>query len=253
MQDGKTSDASTLQPCGQLPKGLNLEQLIPAARDFRYLLGKGYPRQASLTLVGNRYHLSLAARHILLRGVFDPEAAVRRRLKLCPVRKLAGRSLALDGHNILITLECSLQGMPMTVADDGFIRDIGQISKKYRPSPITEQALILVSRFLASHGVGPVMFWYDAPMSRSGELAANTRRILQQHHLRGEAQAVPVPEKRLLEFEGVIATSDTYLIDRSRVVADVAGEIIRQFPQVWIISLAEGASTEKLRQDTKKG
>ena len=81
------------------------------------------------------------------------------------------------------------------------------------------------------------MFWYDAPMSRSGELAARTREILQDCQLPGDAQAVPVPEKRLLEFKGVIGSSDTYLIDRSGLVADVAGEIIRQMPGVQIINL----------------
>jgi hypothetical protein len=224
----------------QFSYGLNVEQFLSAGRDFRYLLRRGYPRQASLSLVGNRYSLSGAARQILLRGVFDPAAAAWRRLKLRPVQTLTGQPLALDGHNVLITLECSLQGLPVTAADDGFIRDIGQISSRYRLSPITEEALHRVGSFLAAHGVGPVMFWYDAPMSRSGELAALTRTIMQQHQLDGEAQAVPVPEKKLLEFEGVIGSSDTYLIDRAGLVADVAGEIIRLIPEAWIISLTEG-------------
>jgi hypothetical protein len=218
-------------------EGSDAAQLLPAARDFRDLLGKGYPHQASLTLVGNRYHLSRAARQILVRGVFDPAAAARRGLKLCPVKDLAGRPLALDGHNVVITLECALGGIPLTAADDGFIRDIGQVSHKFRPSKLTEQALRRLSRYLAVHGAGPVMFWYDAPMSRSGELAARTREILQDCQLPGDAQAVPVPEKRLLEFKGVIGSSDTYLIDRSGLVADVAGEIIRQMPGVQVINL----------------
>ncbi len=237
MQDGEMARATVLKPANQLFDGLNVAQLLPAAQDFRFLLGKGYPHQASLTLVGNRYDLSWAARQILLRGVFDPATAARRRLKLCPVRNLAGRPLALDGHNVVITLECALRGVPVTAADDGFIRDIGQISQKFRPSPLTEQALRCLSRYLVDHEVGPVTFWYDAPMSRSGELAATTRRILQDCELPGDAQAVPVPEKRLLEFAGVIGSSDTYLIDRSGLVADVAGEIIRQLPGVQIIGL----------------
>jgi hypothetical protein len=143
----------------------------------------------------------------------------------------------LDGHNVVITLEGALRGIPVTAADDGFIRDIGQISQKFRSSPVTEEALRRLSLYLAVHKVGPVTFWYDAPMSRSGELAATTRRILQDCELAGDAQAVPVPEKRLLEFAGVIGSSDTYLIDRSGQVADVAGEIIRQMPQVRIILL----------------
>ena len=49
-------------------EGSEAAQLLPAARDFRDLLGKGYPHQASLTLVGNRYQLSWAARQILSEG-----------------------------------------------------------------------------------------------------------------------------------------------------------------------------------------
>lgn len=240
MHHGELAAPPASEPLLQVAAGLILARLRPAAQDFRFLLGQGYPRQASLTLVGNRYNLSLAARQILLRGVCDPAAAAQRRLKLCPLAKLAGRPLAVDGHNVLITLECGLRGLPVTAADDGFIRDIGQISHKFRASALTEQALHSLSHFLASPGVGPVRFYYDAPMSHSGDLAATTRRILRDHHLSGDAQAVPVPEKELLEFPGAIASSDTHLIDRSGLVVDVAGEILRQIPGVWIVSLAEG-------------
>jgi hypothetical protein len=213
-------------------------ELLPAAQDYRFLLGKGYPWQASLALVGNRYNLPGPARQILHRGVFNPAVAAQRRRKLCLVRNLAGRPLALDGHNVVITLESALRGIPVMAADDGFIRDIGQVSHRFRFTPLTEQVLQRLSYYLTTHSIGPVMFWYDAPMSHSGELAAATRRILQAFQLNGDAQAVPVPEKQLLKFPEVIGSSDTYLIDRSEQVADVAGEIIRQLPQVQIIALA---------------
>jgi hypothetical protein len=216
---------------------VDVTQLLAAAYDFRFLLGKGYPHQASLILVGNRYDLPWAARQILRRGVFDPKVAARRRLKLGLVQDFAGRSLALDGHNVLITLECALRGIPVLAADDGFIRDIGQVSHTFRPSPLTDQVLEHLSRYLAGHEIGPVTFWFDAPMSRSGELAATTRKIMQACRLPGEAQAVPVPEKRLLEGTDVIGSSDTYVIDRSWQVVDVAGEIIRQMSGVGIIGL----------------
>lgn len=226
-----------LSPLSQRRKEVDATQLLLAAYDFRFLLGKGYPHQASLTLVGNRYDFRWAVRQILRRGVFDPKVAARRRLKLCLVQEIAGRPLALDGHNVVITLECALRGIPVLAADDGFIRDIGQVSRTFRPSPLTDQVLQSLSHYLAKHNVGPVTFWFDSPMSRSGELAATTRRIMQACHLPGEAQAVPVPEKRLLEGTGVIGSSDTYVIDRSGQVVDVAGEIIRQMPGVGIIGL----------------
>jgi len=217
---------------------VNEAQLLPAAQDFRFLLAKGYPRQASLDLVGNRYNLPGADRQLLHRGVFAPAVAAQRRRKLVLVRDLSGRPLALDGHNVIITLEIAFRGIPVLAADDGFIRDIGQVSHTYRPTPLTEQVLQRLSRYLAAHSVEPVMVWYDAPMSRSGELAAMTRRIFQACQLAGDARAVPVPEKQLLEFSGIIGSSDTYLIDQAEQVIDVAGEIIRQLPQVQIISLA---------------
>ena len=54
---------------------------------------------------------------------------------------------------------------------------------------------------------------------------------------------MPVPEQQLLEFSGVIGSSDTYLIDQAEQVIDVAGEIIRQLSQVRIISLAGETAT----------
>jgi hypothetical protein len=236
-QVGEMATAPTRQPGFHVFNEAELPQLLRAAQDFRYLLGRGYPRQASLTLVGNRYQLTGAARQVLHRGVFDPQVAAARRLKLRPVRDLAGRPLALDGHNVVITLECGRRGIPVTAADDGFIRDIGQISHSFRPSPLTEQTLKLLVGYLAAQGVGPVMFWYDAPMSRSGELATLTRSMLQAGGVAGEARAVPVPEKELVAGDGAIGSSDTYLIDRAGVVVDVAGEIIRQSYGCQIIAL----------------
>ena len=138
----------------QFYDAVDMPQLRLAAQDFRYLLARGYPRQAALTLVGNRYQLTGAARQILHRGVFDPEVAAQRRLKLRPVGDLSGRPLALDGHNVVITLESALRGIPVTAADDGFIRDIGQISHTFRPSSLTEQALKLLGGYLAGTGSG---------------------------------------------------------------------------------------------------
>lgn len=188
--------------------------------------------------MGNRYNLPEASRQILRRGVFNPALAVKRRQKLWLTPNLAGRPLALDGHNVLITVESAWRGIPVMAADDGFIRDIGQVSRRFRSTSLTEKVLQDISCYLGSHLLGPVLFWYDEPMSHSGELAAATRRILQECRINGDAQAVPVPEKHLLEFRGVIGSSDTYLIDRAQQVVDVAGEIIRQLPHVKIISLA---------------
>ena len=201
--------------------------LQQAARDFRYLLDRGYPREASLTLVGNRYDLEAPARQILHRGVFAGEVAQARRSKLWVLADLAGQPMALDGHNVLITLESALKGLTLVAADDGFIRDVAQLSGAYRESPVTQQALALLAAYLSRHHPGPLTILYDAPIKRSGELARQTRETFGAQGLFTEARAVPVPERELLEFSGAVATSDTHLIDAREVVVDLAGEIIR--------------------------
>jgi hypothetical protein len=205
-----------------------MPSLQQAARDFRYLLNRGYPRQASLTLVGNRYNLPRAARQLLHRGVFADAVAQARRARLKPLSALAGQPLAVDGHNVLITLESALQGRPLVAADDGFVRDVAQLSRAYRDSPLTRRALDLLAGYLARHAPGPLTILYDAPMKRSGELAELTRQIFAARGLAVEARALPVPERELLAFPGAVATSDTHLIDAQAVLVDLAGEIIRR-------------------------
>jgi hypothetical protein len=207
--------------------------------DFRYLLARGYPRRAALTLVGNRYRLAHTARQLLHRGVFAPAVAAARRAKLRRLREFPGQPLALDGHNVLITLECAGRGLPLVAADDGFIRDVGQISRAFRVSPATDRVLTLIADYLAAQASGPLQVFYDAPLSLSGELAGRTREILASRGLTVQARAVPVPERELAAFDGPIATSDTALIDAHAPVVDLAGEIIRGQPAWQVISLED--------------
>lgn len=202
--------------------------LHQAAIDLRYLLNRGYPREASLVLVGNRYHLDRTARQLLHRGVFAAAHAQARRAKLWLLADLTSRPLALDGHNVLITLESALQKRPLVAADDGFIRDAAEMSRAFRASPATKQALALLAAYVARHQTGPLTILYDAPMKKSGELAQLTREIFQAQGLSVESRAVAVPERELLAFPGPVATSDSHLIDRKELVVDLAGEIIRQ-------------------------
>jgi hypothetical protein len=211
--------------------------LPQAAADFRFLLARYYPRMAALGLVGNRYGLDEMARRLLHRGVFAPEAAAARRAKLRQLREVSGLPLALDGHNVLITLECAARRLPLVAADDGFIRDVGEISRAFRVSEATNQVLMLLAAYLADQRAGALEVFYDAPLSRSGDLARYTREIFASRGLAVQAAAVPVPERRLSAFPGAIATSDTALIDAHAAVVDLAGEIIRSHPEWRVIGL----------------
>ena len=121
-----------------------------------------------------------------------------------------------------------MRNLPLVAADDGFIRDVGQVSRAFKASPETDRVLALLGDYLARHQSGPLQVFYDAPLSFSGELARRTEAVWAARSLIVQARAVPVPERELAGFKGAIATSDTALIDAHDPVVDLAGEIIRQ-------------------------
>ena len=106
--------------------------LEDAAKDLRYLLNRGYPRKVCLELVGNRYRLSFDERHLLHRGVFSELDSKSRLEKRIPAGRTKNRNLAIDGYNVLITVEAGLCGRPLVLADDGFTRDISGLSGKFK-------------------------------------------------------------------------------------------------------------------------
>ncbi len=208
--------------------GLKSAKLSPAAVDFKWLLSRGYPRQGSLTLVGNRYDLDAEVRELLHRGVFAPAEAEARRAKLLAPQQLKGRALAVDGHNVIITVESALLGRPLIRADDGVVRDIARLSARFRPSSTTDQALDLIVATLRDMGVARADFWLDQRMSRSGELAAAIREKFSAAGLAGDARAVPVPERELAGHDWPVATSDSALMDQVGAVFDLAGHIVAE-------------------------
>jgi hypothetical protein len=214
-------------------------ELWQAADDFRFLLNRGYPRDASLQLVGNRYNLDHDHRHLLRRGIFAAAIAAQRKNKKVSLEEIRGRALAIDGYNCLITLESALKGKTILLADDGFFRDISGVSSSYKETPATNQALGLIIDLLIAAATTDILFLLDSPISASGKLATRIRGLMKEQGLRGDAQAVKVPEQLMIGYEGIIATSDTALIDQSNQVFDLADHIITQHLRSPFIDLAK--------------
>jgi hypothetical protein len=212
-----------------------------AAEDFRYLLNRGYPRKATLELVGNRYGLTFDERHLLHRGVFSDIDSKSRRRKIISLKAIRNKNLAIDGHNVLITVEAALSGRPLILADDGFVRDISGLSGRFKKTEMTDQAIRRIVTSLKKWRPRHALFLFDAPISKSGVLAQELGALLKKEGLPGDALAMKVPEKTLIGFQGVIATSDTAVIDRSEKVIDLAGDIIRaQMGSMCLLKLKRG-------------
>ncbi len=204
------------------------DSFFKAAEDLRYLLSRDYPRTGTLTFVGNHYQLPRDEREILYRGVYPDSVAQARQNKLIPPESMEGRSIGVDGHNVLITLESALSGRVIVSCDDGVIRDTSGVSHAFRPTDLTLQALDLVLDHVVNYNMRSILFLLDAPMSLSGELASQISAAMSGRGIMGRARAVPDPDAELSSFPGIVATSDSILIDRVDEPIDLAGHIIRQ-------------------------
>jgi hypothetical protein len=158
--------------------------------------------------------------------VYSFKGARSRQRKKQGLWRLRHALLGIDGHNVLITVESALKNKPLLLADDGFIRDIAGVSANYRPSSATKEALNLIFKVLNLYSPLQLEWYFDAPLSYSGELAALVEENLKFYKLKGYAQAVSVPEYFLMGYE-LIATSDSELIDRSSEIVDLAGEALK--------------------------
>lgn len=196
------------------------------AADFFFLQNRHYPRSASLEWVGNRYQFNYPERQLLHRGVFSQAEILKRRAKRCRGAEWQKGYLIVDGHNVQITVESALLGRPFLVANDMAVRDLAGQSANFRFTEASEMALDMIFSFLEEFRPRKILFLFDAPLSHSGLLAERYRQRLKKIGLRGDARAVPVPEREFPYQQGVIACSDHAVLNEAVRWIDLARRII---------------------------
>lgn len=81
------------------------EKLLTALDDMHYLLSKGYALRATLALVGNRYRLR-QKQILALQGMScSNQDIILRREKRLSTADIQGKTIYLDGFNVLIVME----------------------------------------------------------------------------------------------------------------------------------------------------
>ena len=222
------------------------EALDRAVNDYRWMLDRGYPDQGAIKLVGDRYRLTSVERAVLLRGVFGAVVSRRRSLRLWlpstsgaadttppPTDRSSQDCLWVDGHNVLFTIWNCLAGRPMVRATDGFIRDIGGTrSRLPHDARFTRVARVLVEHLRPLPFLRVVVL-LDAPLPWSREHAAELELLWRARH--GTVRERDL-ETRVIDSvdaevarvtDGLIATSDTGIIDRCAVqVFDLGGFVV---------------------------
>jgi len=203
-------------------------KVFEAAKDLRYLLERGYHRESALRLIVDKYQLSTKQKLLLYRAVYDASTAVKHKEKIVTADQIKDSKLAVDGYNVMITVESGLRRGLLVLCDDGFIRDISAVHGKYRITSMTEKALSMIVRTVKELKPAKTNFFFDAQVSKSGELASHVRRTLRASRITGSAYAVKRADISTLNFGDIIATSDSILFSKAKAVFDLAGEIVRK-------------------------
>ncbi|MFW6288790.1 MAG: DUF434 domain-containing protein [Spirochaetota bacterium] len=221
---------------------LSGDHLVPAATDYRWLLDRGYPDQGALRLVGDRYRLSGTERNTLFRGVFSLVDSTRRAARIAEPRE---GDLTVDGHNVLFTIWNCIAGRPMVLATDGFVRDIGGTRSRLPHDERFDRVARHLCTTLAVLPTGRVTVLLDDPLPWSREHAGVIERIWNEVS-DGPSEALVVRTERSVDAtvaatrEGLIATSDTAIVDRCGVpVADLGGLITTRELNARPIPMAE--------------
>lgn len=142
--------------------------------------------------------------------------------------ELRGRTIAIDGYNVLITVESLIVGAPVYLCDDGFFRDTRGIFRRYRSSDHTILALREILSILKESKLGRAEVLLDQQISKSGELAAEIREMMASFEVPGCAKTEKDVDKRLKLANSPVATGDGAIIDVAGEVVDLPAEVAKR-------------------------
>jgi hypothetical protein len=208
-----------------------------AIEEFRYLKNRNYPDKAALKLVSDHHRLDSTQRNCLFRAVFSASASRQPRAKLIQAGNVAGQHLGIDWYNVLITVESYLKGYPVFISDDGLVRDSSGVHGSYKAGKITERGITEILSGLAALKPARAELFLDSPISHSGEMADKLREELSRTtSLPHQVTVFPSADFPLKSFTGIVATSDSSIIDGTRVqqVFDLARYVIESAFQARI-------------------
>ncbi|MEN2975020.1 MAG: DUF434 domain-containing protein [Candidatus Caldarchaeales archaeon] len=203
-----------------------LEVLIKASDDLRYLLDRGYNKRSAIKLIGDRYILDKDERLILYRAIYSKDEVESVKKKRWDVMMLKDQRVLIDGFNVLNTVEAALRGEELILCDDGVIRDFSQVYGRYR---LTQQTLVSISLMieaLEESKVSEACILYESQISRSGEIARQTREIMRLKELNGRVETTKTVDSILSKSDAVVCTSDSVILMKCKRFFDLAAYII---------------------------
>jgi hypothetical protein len=197
-----------------------------AVRDLSYLLTQGYPENASMQLVGNRYRLNARQQKAVMRVACSNQALWQRERTRLEWTDLHNEAVVIDGYNLLITLESALSGGVILLCRDGAYRDIAGIHSTYKRVEETMPAIQLIGQALTELGIFKAHWYFDTPVSNSGRLKMLLLEEATKNGWNWEAELVFNPDKTVLESDKIIISADSWILDRAKLWFNFLGYLM---------------------------
>lgn len=203
----------------------SMYKLREAQKDIFMLINRNYPIKNASTFVGNHYLLSERQRLALVRAT-SSRLAIEERKKKEIKNSLDGKTVYIDGFNIIITLEVALSKSTLMKCMDGTVRDLAGLRGTYKLIDKTDSAINLIGIKLEQLGVCKAVIYLDEPVSNSGNLKIRILELLNKYDYSIEVRLVRNADKELEDCENVIS-SDAVVLDKSISWFNLAERIIR--------------------------
>ena len=190
-----------------------LPRLQEAMRDLSWLRTRGYADTSAIKLVGDRYQLRARQRVAVARCACSDSARGERESKRREPRTMTAQPLAIDGLNVITTIEVALAGGVLLLCRDACMRDMASFHGNYRLVQETERAVAILVDVVESMKPSEVMVYIDRPVSNSGRLAEIIRTTAAAKGSRLEAMTADRVDETLKASTAVVATADSAVLD----------------------------------------
>jgi len=215
-----------------------LPLLRTAVDDLSWLLSRGYSMKASLKLVGDHHRLRDRQRKALQRCAASDRNCAKRQRRLMAPEAMRGETIAVDGYNVLLTVEAALSGGVLLLARDGALRDLAAMSHHYRRVHVTRQAVELISSYLDTAGCARVLWYLDRPISNSGRLKSLIEEVVAAAGSPWRVELTDQTDRLLKESPHIVATADSAILDSCNRWVNLAREVVcHSIPEASILDL----------------
>ncbi len=220
--------------------------LCTAVAEYSWLLTRGYARESALKLVGDRYDLRVRQRLAVMRCACSDQSLRRRATGMTTLAQCHHAPIAIDGYNLLITIESALSDGLILIGRDGCCRDLASVHGTYRKVEETVPALQTIMDYLDAFDIPRIDWYLDRPVSNSGRLKTLMAELLEARIARSAGptlwniELADNPDAVLAAHHGTVATSDSVVLDKCSSWLNLAAEVIdSRIPHAWKVDLRE--------------